>query len=197
MQEVRLQVPYKSGWYTILLPILICLGVWAELALLFPALLGWNIPDWLGMLLCLVGFIPGLAAAVLTYGLLLRLAELGRGELVLEGDRLRWREMDFARPYKVAIAAGSSGLGWANATITLYPGGEQIHLPGARREDVLRPFPEPWFVDELAPLPEERTWGFELSAEDPKAVRFFRALLECLWRNRENNERFRLYQKFP
>ncbi len=40
-------------------------------------------------------------------------------------------------------------------------------------------------------------WGFELSTEDPEAVRFFNALLECLWRNREHNERFRLFQKFP
>ncbi len=198
-----LQVPYKSGWYTVVLPTLIALGVWAGLAVGVPALLGWSIPGWLGALLCLGGFIPGLAVAVMTYGFLLRLAERGRGELTLEGDRLRWRtgrrprEIDFTQPHRAEIAAGSSGLGEPNASITLYPGGGMIHLRGARREDVLRFFPEPYFVGELAPLPEEGLWGFEFAAADPAAASFFPELLGCLWRNRQQNERFRLYQKFP
>ncbi|MBC7226199.1 MAG: hypothetical protein H5T61_03080 [Thermoflexales bacterium] len=203
MPSYHLTLPYRSAWYTVLLPTLICLGVWAGLALGVPALRGWNIPGWLGALLCLGGFVPGLAAAWATYGLLLRLAERGRGEVVLEGDRLRWRtgrrwhEVDFTRPYWAGIAAGFSGLGERNACISLNPGGQEIHLKGARREEVLRLFPEPGFVDELAALPEEGGWGFVLSADDPTAVRFFNALVECLWRNRQNNERFRLYQKFP
>jgi hypothetical protein len=196
-------IGYTSGWYTVVLPTAITLLVWAGIFLIPLALMGWTVPDWLGMLLCFGGFIPGLAVAVLTYGPLLRLAERGRGELVLEGDRLRrrkgrqWREIDFAQPHQARIAAGLSGLSQPSASVTLYPSVEQIHLRGARRKDILRLFPEPWFVDERAPLPEEGTWGFDLSAEDPEAVRFFTALLECLWRNRENNERFRIYQRFP
>jgi len=65
------------------------------------------------------------------------------------------------------------------------------------RVDLLHDFPEAWFFDDLAPLPDEGTWGFELCHEDPEAIRFFRALLECLWRNREDNELFRLFQKYP
>lgn len=203
METYRVTSRYTSGWYTVVLPTAITLLVWAAVFLIPLALMGWTAPDWLEVLLCCGGFIPGLAVAVLTYRFLLRLAERGRGELVLEGDRLRWRtggrwrEVDFSQPHKAAIAAGGSGLGQASAVITLYPGVEKIHLRGARREDILRLFPEPWFVDELAVLPEEGTWGFELSAEDLEAVRFFSALLECLWRNREHNERFRIYQKFP
>ncbi len=203
METYRVTTHYTSGWYTVVLPTAITLLVWAAVFLIPLALMGWTVPDWLGVLLCFGGFIPGLAAAVLTYRFLLRLAERGQGELVLEGDRLRWRtgrrwrEMDFSQPHKVAIAAGLSGTGQPSASITFHPGGEQIHLRKARRKDILRVFPEPWFVDELAVLPEEGTWGFELSTEDPEAVRFFNALLACLWRNREHNERFRLYQKFP
>ncbi len=203
MPTYRLTVPYKSAWYTVLLPTLIALGVWAGVLLGGLALLGWNVPGWLGMLLCLGGFVPGLAVAVATYRFLLRLAERGRGELVLEGDRLRWRtgrrwkEVDFAQPHEARIAAGTSGLGQPGASVTLYPSVQQIFLRGARREDILAVFPEPYFVDELAVLPEEGTWGFDLSADDPYAARFFVALVECLWRNRQQNERFRLYQKFP
>ena len=122
---------------------------------------------------------------------------------MLEGDRLRWctgrrwHEVDFTQPHRAKIAAGTSGLSRPNAKITLYPEVQEIHLPGTRREDVLALFPEPHFVDELAILPEEGTWGFVLSANDPAAVRFFQDLLTCLWRNRKGNEYFRLWQKFP
>lgn len=199
----HLKIPYTSGWYTVVLPTLICLGVWGGLYLGILALLGWNVPGWLGVLLCFGGFIPGLAVAVVTYPFLMRLAERGRGELILEGDRLRWRtgrrwhEVDFTQPHKARIAAGTSGLSRSNATITLYPDVQEIHLPGARREDVLAFFPEAYFVDEMAVLPEEGTWGFVLSVDDPEAVHFFQDLLECLWRHREGNESFRLYRKFP
>lgn len=195
--------PYKSGWYTVVLPTLIALVTWAGFVVLALALLGWQVPDCLGVLLCFGGAIPGLVVAWATYRFLLRLAERGRGELALQGDRLRWRtgrrwrEIDFAQPHKAQIAAGHSGLGQSNASVTFYPGGEIVHLRGARRQEVLRLFPEPYFVDDLAILPEEGLWGFDLSADDPAAVRFFAALLECLWRNRQQNERFRLYQKFP
>lgn len=203
MPTYRLTVPYKSAWYTVLLPTLIALGVWAGVFLGGLALLSWNVPNRLGMLLCLGGFVPGLAVAVATYRFLLRLAERGRGELVLEGDRLRWRtgrrwkEVDFAQPHEARIAAGVSGLGQPSASVTLYPSAQKIFLRGAHREDVLAVFPEPYFVDELAVLPEEGTWGFDLSADDPYAARFFVALVECLWRNRQQNERFHLYQKLP
>lgn len=200
---MRLRAPYESGWFTVILPTLICLVVWAGLALGIPTLLGWNIPGWLGTLLCLGGFVPGLAVAVVTYRLLLRLAERGRGEIALEGDRLSWRagrrrgEIDFTHPHKAAIAAGFSGLGGANASVTLYPTVEFIHMRGIRREQVLQAFPAPHFVDEMAVRPEEGLWGFDLPADDPAAKEFFTALLACMWRNRQHNERFRLYAKFP
>ncbi len=80
-----------SGWFTIVIPTLTTSGIWAGVFLVPLALLGWNAHDWLGMLLCFGGFIPGLAAAWATHQLLLRLDERGRGELVLEDDCLRWR----------------------------------------------------------------------------------------------------------
>lgn len=203
MLDMRLTAPYKSAWFTVVLPTLIFLGVWFGLSLSILALLDWNTSDWLGMLICGGGIIPGFLVSVATYPLLKRLAGRGNGELILEGDRLswrkglRWHEHDFSRPHHVEIAAGHSGLNEPNASITLSPGGQMIHLRGIRREEVLRMFPEPYFVEELAILPEEGLWGFEFQADDPHACSFFTALLECLWRNRENNRYFQLYQKFP
>lgn len=203
MHIMRLTVPYKSAWFSVVLPTLIFLGVWFGLFLSILALLPWNTSDWLGMLICGGGIIPGLLVSVATYPLLVHLSDRGRGELILEGDRLRWRtgrrwqEMDFSQPHHTQIAAGHSGLNKANASITLSPGGQMIHLRGMRRQEVLGLFPEPYFIDELAALPEEGLWGFEFHAADPNAVRFFTGLLECLWRNRAHNQRYQLFQKFP
>lgn len=203
MPNYRLTVPYKSGWYTVVLPTLITLGVWAGVFLGSLAFLDWNVPNWLGILLFFGGFVPGLAAAVLSYRFLLRLAERGRGEVVLEGDRLRWRtgrrwkEVDFAQPYKVEIAAGYSGLGEPSASITIYPEIQNFILRGVRREEVLAIFPEPYFVKEQVFLPEEGIWGFDFSANDPQAASLFADLVKSLWLNRQQNELYRLYQKFP
>lgn len=62
---------------------------------------------------------------------------------------------------------------------------------------MLRVFPEPYFVDELAVLPEEGLWGFDLNAGDAAAESFFFALLQELWKNRLQNKRFQPYQRFP
>lgn len=140
---------------------------------------------------------------MITYPFLMRLAESGQGELVLEGDRLRWRsrrrwqELNLRQAHKVRLAAGSSGLGKANACITLYPSFEKIHLRGGERKEMLGHFPEAQFFSELAVLPEEGGWGFVLDASDTTAHQFFMALLDCLWRNRHQNELFCLYHKFP
>lgn len=59
----HLILSHKSVWYTVLLPALITLVVWAGMFLGGLALPGWTAPDWLGMLLCFGGFIPALACA--------------------------------------------------------------------------------------------------------------------------------------
>ncbi len=92
METYRVTTRYISAWYTVVLPTAIALLVWAGVFLIPMALMGWTVPGWLGMLLCLGGFIPGLAAAVLSYRLLLRLAERGRGNWCWKVDRLRWRK---------------------------------------------------------------------------------------------------------
>lgn len=211
MSEYRLTLPYRSGWFTVLLPTVITLGVWGALCLGIPALLHWDLPGWLGTVLCLGGFLPGLAAAVASYPLMVRLAERGQGEVILEGHRLRWRTgrrwhtVDFTQPYEAEICAGSTGTfarpphpGQTNACVVLRSANHQkFHLPNAERVDVLNLFPEPYFVNTIAVLPAEGSWGFVLPADDPRAVNFFSALLECLWRTRQNNKYFCLYQKFP
>ncbi len=203
MHTLRLTTPYKSAWFTVILPTLIFLGVWFGVSLSILALLRWDTSDWLGMLICGGGIIPGFLVSVATYPILMRFAARGKGELILEGIRLRWRtdrhwrELDLSQSHHAEIAAGMSGLGETNASISFPPSGLMIHMLGIRREEVLRLFPEPHFVDELAILPDEGLWGFEFLAAEPTAYRFFTTLLEVLWRNREKNLYFQLYNKFP
>jgi hypothetical protein len=79
-----LKVPYMSGWFTVVIPTLTFLMVWFGSSLLVLALLEWNVPDWLGMLICGSGIFPGLIVSILVYPLLLRLASRGQGWLSLE-----------------------------------------------------------------------------------------------------------------
>jgi hypothetical protein len=72
-----------------------------------------------------------------------------------------------------------------------------LHLHNALREEVLQHFPAPYFVEELAPTPQEGLWGFELDAADPVARDFFFSLLDHLWENRQHNERFRRFLRYP
>ncbi len=203
----RLIIPYTSGFFTVVLPTLFFLIVFFSIWIGIPTLLnlrwGWSIPDWFPLLTCGLGIVAGLGLAVVVYPLFLRLAEGQQGELVLEGDLLRWRigrkrrEFDFSRPHRAQIAAERSGLGEANANITLYPDVEIIHLRGVTREEVLAHFPVAYFVGEQALTPAEGLWGFEFRSEDPPAREFFFALLDCLWRNREQNSLFQLYARYP
>lgn len=61
MGTYKISSRYTSGWYTVILPTAITLLVWAGVFLIPLALMNWTVPDWLGMLLCFGGFIPGLA----------------------------------------------------------------------------------------------------------------------------------------
>lgn len=180
----HITIPYTSGWFTVIIPTAEFLLLWIGLPVLLFTLLGWNFPDWVAYVTCGASLVIALAVCVLTYPLLMRLAERGRGELILEGDRLRWRtgrrwqEVDFSGPHKAEIAAGAGGLGGRNASVTLYPGGEMVHLAGIPRGEVLRLFPEPYFVEELAVRPKEGLWGFDLPADDPAARAFFQEHLD-------------------
>lgn len=197
------RTPYRSGWFTVVLPTVEFLVLWVGPVLLVLALLDWQAPGWLVALLVILGVPASLAACVVTYPLLLRLAARGAGELRIEGDRIRWRagrrwhRVDLSRPYTAQVAAGESGLGRRNASVAFAETGLLVHLRGARREEVLAAFPEPHFVDELAVTPEEGLWGFELDAQDPGDAARFRGLVEALWRTRERNLRYRTFARFP
>ncbi len=199
--EVR--AAYRSGWFTVVLPTLEFLLLWPGLSVLVLALMGWRSPGWLAALVVVLALPASLAACVATYPLLLRLAGRGRGGLLLRGERIRWRagrrwhQVDLTRPYRARVAAGASGRGAANASVSFAETGLIVHLRGAGRDEVLRDFPEPFFVDELAVTPEEGLWGFELDAHDPAGRALFGQLLEALWRSRDRNARFRTYSKFP
>lgn len=203
----KLTVPYTSGSFTVTLPTVLFLAVFLFIWIGIPTLLnlrwGWSIPDWFPLLTCVLGVVIGFGVSVAVYPLFLRLAEGRQGELLLEEERLRWhigrrrRQIDFTQPYKVKIAAGAVRADTAHASITLYPDSEIIHLHGVSREEVLRCFPAPYFVDEQAITSAEGLWGFELQAENPAERDFFFALLDCLWRNREQNTLFQLYARYP
>ncbi len=200
----KITISYMSGFFTVILPTGIFLFVFIGLPLLLFGLLDWNFPEWIPYLSCGLSLILAFAVSILTYPLLLKLAGRGRGELVLEEERLRWRrglrwqEVNLRQPHEASLAAGGSGLGKRHASITIHaPHEVMLHLHNALREEVLQHFPAPYFVEELALTPQEGLWGFELDAADPVASDFFFSLLDHLWENRHHNERFHRFLRYP
>ncbi|MBC7261949.1 MAG: hypothetical protein H5T63_08025, partial [Chloroflexi bacterium] len=189
----RIETKYTSGWFTIILPTLEFLLLWLGPPVLIFALLHWNVSEWVAMPICAGSLVPALAICVLTYPYLLRLAERGRGELHLDGKRIRWRsgrrwrEVDLTESYRAEIAAGYSGLGRINASLSV-DSHLMVHCKGLARDQVQHAFPEPFFISELAPTPEEGLWGFELDAADGQSRTLFLDLLGALWETREHNE---------
>jgi len=197
-----LRTRYTSGLFTIILPVLIFLAVWAGVYFL-PILLGWPLSDWTGLLLCGAGVVLGLLVSVVTYPLLMELAGRGRGEVALEGTVLRWRsgarwrQLDLARPHRAHIAADSG-----NTEVSLEDAsghGTPVHIfvYGLSRRETLSLFPAPSFVQDRVVSPYMGSWGFEASATDPEVRDFAVALLQRLWQHRQQNGRFLLYAKFP
>lgn len=194
---------YTSGWFTVVLPTLGFLILWPGISVLVLALLRFRAPGWLAVIVVVLALPTSLALCVKTYPLMLRFAARGRGDLRIEGERIRWRaggrwrRIDLMRGYEARIAAGSSARGKPNASVGFTETGLMVHLRGARREDVLAAFPEPAFVDELAVAPEEGLWGFVLDGREAEDRRRFAELLQALWRTRERNALYRTFSRFP
>ncbi len=199
---MRVNVPYVSGWFTVVLPTAEFLVLWIGLSLLMIGWLGWNVSDLMGCAIWGINAMVALTACVATYPLLMRIASsmsvrMG-GELSLEGDRLRWHrgfrrgEIAFTQPYHAKLEADRS-----YAVVSINHGQVAVHLAGIPREQVLEVFSAPYFVGRLPITPTMGSWGYTLSVEHPDHVSFFQALLEALWRNRRQNRRFVLHQKFP
>jgi len=197
-----LRTRYTSGLFTVTLPLLIFLAVWAVVYFL-PMLLGWPLSDWTGLLLCGAGVMLGLLVSVVTYPLLMRVAERGRGEVMLEGTVLRWRsggrwrQLDLAGPHRAAIAADSGNTKVSLEDAAGYEILANLFIYGFSRRETLDLFPAPYFVQDLVVSPSMGSWGFEASATDPEVRDFTGALLQLLWGHRQQNGRFLLYAKFP
>ncbi len=196
-----LGVPYKSGWFTVVIPTLTFLLVWFGSSLLVLALLDWNASDWVGILICGSGILLGLMVSVAIYPFLLRLASRGRGELFLEGTVLRWRsgrrgyKIDFAQPYDAEIATDKGC-----TSLSLLQGKDayvDIYFRGFSRSETINIFPAPFFVADLVVTPEMGSWGFDATADEPAVGDFATALLETLWHQRRQNSYFLIYDKFP
>ncbi len=145
---MRVKVPYVSGWFTVVLPTVEFLVLWSGLFLLVLWRLGWNVSDRLGCAIWGGSLVVAMAACVVTYPLLMRIASsmairMGR-ELLLEGDRLQWRrgsrrgEIDFAQPYHAKLEADRK-----YALVSINYGEVEVHLEGFPREQVLEVFPDP------------------------------------------------------
>lgn len=198
----RMEMKYTSGWFTVILPTLEFLLLWIGPPVLIFSLLRWNVSEWVAISICAASVAPALAICVLTYPFLLRLAERGKGEISLDGGRIRWRSgrcwhaVDLTKPYQGEIAAGYSGTGYLNASLSV-GSALMVHCKGIARDQVLHAFPEPFFVAEMALTPEEGLWGFNLDAGDEASRTLFLALLSLLWETRDHNEYYQLFQKFP
>lgn len=198
MKTIR--IPYKSGWFTVVIPTLTFLFVWFGLSFLILGLLRWSVSDWLGMLICGSGIVPGFVTAWAVYPVMLRLAERGGGEIALDGFIVRWRsarrwhKMDLAQSHRAKIAADE---GMAMLSLSGENDLVNIHVRGLTRTQVLSIFPTPHFIDTLVVTPAMGSWGFEFGVENPEVEDFALALLKALWEQRHQNRYFLLYEKFP
>lgn len=201
MATYRVNCHYTSIWQTAIIPTLITLFIWAGVFLIPLIMTNFTLPKWFWIILFIGGFIIGLIVAVLSYNLVLKTAKLNRSELILNDCRLKLQrgkvtqEIDFSNPHRVNIAAGLRGNDISGAGISIDPFDIVININGISREEVIRLFPDNSFVADFVPSGEGAGLGFELSA-DQESISFFKGLLECLWKNREQNEYFQIFHKF-
>jgi hypothetical protein len=195
-----ISVPYKSGWFTVGIPALTFLMVWWGSSLLVLAALDWGVSDWMGMLICAGGILPGLIASVAIYPLLLRFAARGRGELRLEravldariGFRRQLIDLGKTHEAKIAADAGCTSLTLQNDHTYL-----NLFFRGLPREKVLDVFQAPYFIDELVVTPEMGSWGFDVEAGASDIEDFATLLLQTMWRQRRQNRSFLVYERYP
>lgn len=199
----HIKTTYISGWYTVGIPLIIFFLFFLGMPISVMAIYHWNIPSWVGISLYIIGCVLGLAANVIVYPFVMRVASRAQGELILEDKVLKWRkgikwhEVDMSRNYQAKIAVGLSGLGENNASVSLEHSKAIIHMREAERSKILQLFPESYFLDDMAITPAEGLWGFELHIGDEASRAFFTDLLLTLWETRDNNEHYSLYRKFP
>lgn len=200
---MQIKALYVSGKFTILIPTLEFLSVWIGLPILVFSLLRWQVAGWAIFLGFVGSFVLALALSVLTYGHVKALSRKKYGSLALENEVLTYQigkrrgTIDLKKPHELAICAGISGTYEPVAQLYFRKVGLIVHLYGASREEVLSVFSEPYFVEELSILPEEGLWGFKLLADEPEQKRFFFAILESAWRNREKNEHYKIFAHYP
>ncbi len=197
---------YTSGWYTVGLPVIEFFAVWWGLSAFFFAMLNWNTSGFIAFLIITGTLVAAIVSCALTYPALMKMADRGSAELIVEGNSIIRRHgrkthaIDLSHPYRCEISAGMSGLGNLNATIDLQQGDSAsltVHLHNALRDAVISEFPAPWFVDALAITPSEGSWGFELENTDPQSSTLFNRLLRLLWATRFQNSLFMIYSAFP
>lgn len=217
--KLQIKASYISGWWVVGLPTIIFLlcffGIWLGVPYIIYSYYGYN-GDWLDILAGLF-WIPaaviGFIIAIITYKPLWQLQEkLNKNkikqnkfsELQLENGILSWnlgkkRSINLALPHTAIIKAGEGALHSINSTIDIRNNKESltIHLAGLSRSGVLRFFPNDYFVEKLAITPYEGLPGFTLNANNEGEKKFFTTLLAALWEKREQNELFKIYQKFP
>lgn len=202
-KSLRIKTNYISGWYSVGIPLILFFLFFLGLPITVMALYHWNIPTRAGISLYIIGCVLGMAINVIVYPALMKLANKSEGEILLEDKLLRWRkglrwyEIDTNKPYHAEISAGLSGLGENNASIFFQHGEPIIHLRGAKRNELLQLFPEPYFFKDIALTPQEGLWGFNMSADDDSACSFFYDLIKNLWGSRHHNKHYNLYCKFP
>lgn len=203
MQTYKITSNYKSGCLTIILPTAITLLTWAIVLFVPIIIMNWNIPQWLGILLFFGGFVVGLIVAVLTYKWIIRLDKGKKVELIFENHCLHWKKgikthkINFKKPHKIFIATGFINESELNVTITFYPQLNMIHFRNIKINDLIQNFPEPEFLNQPAIMPESGSWGFDISVNNSETLKFFIALIQSIWENRQKNELFLIYQKFP
>lgn len=179
-----IRTPYKSGWFTVVIPTLIFLTVWLGSFLLILAPLDWNASNGVRIPLFFGGLPLGFIAAIVACPLLLPLADRSQGRLSLEGTILRWqigsrqsKAIDLAQSHFAQIDADPT-----HTCLTLQTENHLVNLifDHLARQKVLDIFPVSDFVGELVVTPKMGSWGFEVTVDDPSVKDFAIDLLQIL-----------------
>ena len=200
---ITVQVEYQSGWWIVVFPSLLFIGVW----LAVPALALWvGVGKGWVVLSCLIGVVLAAVIAIVTYPLVQIIAAHGQGTINFTDDTLRWQvgrkqhSIPLHQPYRASLAADStdpSVPGNVTVEIESKTAWITLHWTNVAPSDVRRWFPAPYFIEETALTPEEGDPGFNLNGNDPSHHAFLEALLTALWRTRNQNRRFQIYARFP
>ncbi len=211
----RIKVRYFSGWISIGIPTIIFLLIFPAAPIFIMSFTGGQIATWLAVLLFISFFIAALVVSVVTYPFILSLDErLSKNrffEIELSENQLFWQskirrlQIDFTKTYYAEIRCGPTPTTYGfHSSIEIATINKEhkdkiveLHISNVDIEKVYEIFTPALFINQNAIKPREGLYGYILDGENEEHLHFYYDLLAALYRTRENNINYQIFNKFP